>query len=351
MNDVSPNTSVLKPNAWEHFLRRKDGQEYCVLNNVWGLSSEEFASTRHVISFDATADTVAWRAQIPSILFDPAKVRSYQQAYSGIKDPNLPGCGLDQFPCKLGDTKDLNTHIAFHIQTDQPRRSNAAAEIFLHSQGKPIIGGPSDTREFELMVWMQSPDPNQINLNTIGTLTDTTDTYGLYLRESQNYAAFIFNQDVNDARVNWLQLIEVVKPYFPGIDFDELWLTAVEFGTEVYSGEVELELLNFTHTVTKVGADANPGTGTDTHTDIPASMGIEDALNLSQLLNQQHAEILNRVHDVIRAVSQPQFAGLVTDVEHRKLCDMVASGYLSDIALINNIKHRVSEHILRLKHE
>jgi hypothetical protein len=348
MNDVSPTTSVLKSNAWEHFLRRKGAEEYCVLNNVWGLSSEEFQNTRHAISFDATADTVAWRAQIPAVLFDPARVRSYQQVYSGIKDPNLPGCGLDQFPCKLGDTEVLNTHIAFDTQTDQPRRSNAAAEIFLHTQSTPIIGGVSDTREFELMVWMQSPDPNQINLNTIGTLTDTTDTYGLYLRESNNYAAFVFNQDVNEARINWLQLIAVVKPYFPNIDFDELWLTAVEFGTEVYSGEVELELRNFTHTVNKAGGVIDPGTDTGGSGE---GLDLANALNLSQLLTQHHCQVIDKVHDFIRAVSHPQFEGLITEEEHRKLCEMVASGYLSDMALFNDIKRRVSERILRLKNE
>jgi hypothetical protein len=251
-----PSESLEFTDPWALFpvLNPETGEDYCVLNNVWGVgnSADLLSKTQTVIGYDKDADSVYVNASFDPASFDPAKVRTYQQVYSGNKDSNLPICGLETLPCKVSDVSELTTDYSFTPLAVSDGIFNAALEVFLHSAPNPVISGTNtDTRDFEMMVWVRSPSQG-VDLNTLGTMAMSTRDFALFVRPEDNYAAFILAEERSVGEIKWKEYLTIASAFFPNIDFENLWFTSVEMGAELYAGTAAFTIDKFTNTAKKV---------------------------------------------------------------------------------------------------
>lgn len=292
------NATTVRSNAWAH-IEQPNGM-FCVLNNVWGLSNEEFPVTTHSIWYDEATSAVGWVADIPANLFDPSKVRSYQQIYHGQKDVNLPRTSHPTLGKKLSDYSSVVTQFGIRITASDPvpPQANVAAEIFLHAGEEPIISPDDslDTRRFELMVWTQQPSADI----SLGVPAMEINGAMVYIRRDGRfpYVAVVLQEERETFSIDWLALINSLRLRFPDVDFDNLRLHSIEAGTEVWGGKISAEVLQFDNTVLvrdDISDDNNTGndTGDNTGDNLGLMPGVGDGMT------RPHGKKLTRLDRLI----------------------------------------------------
>lgn len=263
-----------------------------LVNNTWNFNGALRAESQQYIFKNDDPHRVGWYSNIPMEFFNTSIVRSYPQAFIGNRDVGQ----VSNKPFNPVMVKNLNKLlVSWHLNINASigAQFNVAAEIFLHGAPVPNF---AKTRMFELMVWTRRPsDPNF----SFGTKVQTVEVGGrrfeVFIKEpTEGYIAFIAteNSDLSDA-IDWVSFITISDELFPDMNLQDMWLTAVELGTEMYAGEVVVEVKSFDVTV----EEGTPVTTIpDTPTPLPSDMKslYQEAAHQEILISQRHRAL----HDI-----------------------------------------------------
>lgn len=232
------------------------------VNNPHGMPDPLPDAYAQTLNF-TPAGSLQIMTDIPMELFDPAKVRTYPQAYEGVKDKELPG-RADILPARVSALSQLMTFFSVNMMLGVEAQFNFAAEIFIHSSAEPRNEqGPNDTRLYEIMYWTHKPTSPIIGLGEV--LLDH-ETFELrYKPGNRAYVAFMLKTPPSNTElvyIDWLQLLAIVNTVAAEtglIDpIPDGYITSVELGSEGWAGSQTVEVRDFKNQIA-VGVPADVG--------------------------------------------------------------------------------------------
>lgn len=215
-----------------------------LVNNTWGFTGPMLEDSTQSIYKNEDTMEMGWRVNIPADHFDPAKVRSYPEAYIGTRDGDM-STNKPFDPILVKDIESMPVRADMHVTAEDDAQYNVAFETFLHSSPRPEF---ARTRMFELMVWMDKPSSSLLRYGTLADeVTINGVDYDVYIKSPQEgYIAYITKErQLPPYALDWSYFLIHAQTIFPNHQLGDLWLTALELGTEMWSGKLEVMLTAF----------------------------------------------------------------------------------------------------------
>ena len=228
-----------------------------VLNNVWGtddLTADEWSQS---ITYNSDTNTAGWQASTPQV-FDPSKVLTYPQVFHGHKDRDL-NTHSPNLPIQCKDCQSVRIQLDWlAVNTRRNAQYNFAVEAFFHNDPNPDLSEENDTRVYELMIWLHRPASEDIRLGvymtTVEMKTDASKMIEFdvfYKPNEPDYIAFIARETVRSIDLQWFDFVQMTNEISkregsgPNAVPEESWLTAIEAGTELWAGVIDIQVSNF----------------------------------------------------------------------------------------------------------
>lgn len=243
---------------YKEWAVKKLSKNLVAQNNAWGaistLPREAWKQGVGVQNGDAYFEYAF------PVEFDTSQVIAYPEVIYGNKFGYIPS-GATDLPIQVKDIKNIDVSFDFAERNNSTSVRNFAVETFFHST-KDITGPghPSGTsnKVFELMVWVDKPDANSgiVPGKKIDTIKVDGRLYDVYVKTQNDYIAFIDQSPRNAGTFCWSDFIEAAKRYGSVRDILDRWyISAFEFGAEIWAGSGEIVFNDFTVEINK---DATP---------------------------------------------------------------------------------------------
>ncbi|GAB2961350.1 GH12 family glycosyl hydrolase domain-containing protein [Saccharothrix stipae] len=208
--------------------------KYWVNNNVWGQNSGQgWQCVWDVSSGGSIAWGTSWNWS-----GGPGQVKSYASSVLGWHWGNkLSGTGL---PVRLSDNRSVNTGASYTVRQNTANVMNVAYDLWLHPTANPGTANPSD----EIMIWTYRAG----GAGPVGTRQATVSiagaTWDLYRGNiGWEVYSFIRTSNTNSATFNLRDFTSHLSSR--GWLSNQKYLTSVQHGTEVFSGNGQLDVHSY----------------------------------------------------------------------------------------------------------
>lgn len=214
-----------------------------IQNNPWGAINSLSPSTwSQAVRVNEDGNFEA-RWDYPVSSFDPSKVIAYPEVIYGNKFGDVDTDAPDM-PFQVRDMKRVDITYGHEMQQGSTV-NNVAIETFFHTSADVRI----TNKEFELMVWLESPSDTSIVPGKLYGSFKNSDgiTYDIYVkRNDRRYVAFIAQETVTSGKFCWSDFITAVNTVDDLDNINPDWyIGAFEYGPEIWTGMGSFTWLQF----------------------------------------------------------------------------------------------------------
>ena len=223
-------------------------------NNSWGSDSSPAGWSESI----TTNSGSAWRTDFnwPSGA-NNNDVKAYPSAVFGWHwGWHFQNTGL---PVQLSANRDINTSYAYSVNFGSGGVGNVAYDIWMHTQSNPNLENPSD----EIMIWVNAtggagPISQQA---VISNLSIGGSTWNLHRGNiGWNVWSFVRTSNSGSGSINIKAFTDYLRAN-QGVSAAK-YLTSVEFGSEIFHGNGNLNVTNYTAAVGSVSGSQLVANGT-----------------------------------------------------------------------------------------
>ncbi|WP_046213199.1 GH12 family glycosyl hydrolase domain-containing protein [Paenibacillus wulumuqiensis] len=223
-----------EPYAKTNFANNK----YYLFNNVWGQDSVKGWWQSTYLNHDRD---LGWVWNWPS---NTSTVKGYPSLVSGWHwtEGYTPGSG---FPTRLYENKNINTNVSYSIQANGTY--NAAYDVWIHDTGRATWNStPTD----EIMIWLNNTHAGPIGdyVETVYLNGSSWNLYKGWLNAGEgkgwNVFSYVRTSNTSSASLN-------IKNFTDHLVYTKYWMantkyvSSVEFGTEIFGGEGQINISNW----------------------------------------------------------------------------------------------------------
>ncbi|WP_341282030.1 glycoside hydrolase [Paenibacillus sp. FSL H8-0537] len=214
--------------------------KYYVFNNTWG-SGTAGSGWWESIYYNNNSD-MGWSWDWKNS--NPNDVKAYPSIITGWQFSNnmTSGSGL---PTRIWDDKNINTSVNYSLSANG--NYNAAYDVWFHSTN--ALTGTS-TPSDELMVWLNSTNAWPLG-SYVETATVGGTTWKLYRGthpSGWNVYSFVRTSNTSSSSLNLKDFINHVV-YYKNWMSNSRYVTSVQFGTEIFTGNGRMHIQNYSVTV------------------------------------------------------------------------------------------------------
>lgn len=213
---------------------------YWIPNNQWGATGA--TGNQCIWSRGGPGNPLSWRTSY-NWSGDPSSVKSYAAAILGWHwGWRRSNTGL---PVQLAENRSVDTHWLFNVTSNGDSRMNVAYDMWFHPMANP---GADDQPTDELMIWLYRSNASPAGTRQ-GTVTIAGTTWEVWRGHVGSWNVYSYVRTTNTTSAT-LDLRDFTNDVVSrGWMSSSKYLTSVQAGPEIFTGEGEVDTTSYSATV------------------------------------------------------------------------------------------------------